>query len=239
MNVRRFFTHPLSVAARAGSSRVPVATPPLRNRWSVSHCSGLAAALFAASLCLAHAGAFHSQPLWERDDYIGKNETRIFIFKSRRMLELYKNGRRLGQYRVSLGLAPVGPKRVVGDRKTPEGDYFICSKNTTSRFHRFLGLSYPSAVDAQCAFERGAISLDTRDSIIDNLKTQGMPRWDTELGGWVGIHGYPSDEYLRLWVTLLYPKPDNWTDGCIAMWNCEIEELFANVEVGTPVSILP
>ena len=97
------------------------------------------------------------------------------------------------------------------------------TKVPASRFHRFLGISYPSVADAQAAFENGLISLDKRDSIVGSLKSGKAP-WDTELGGWVGIHGYPTDEYERKWVTLLYPKPDNWTDGCIAMWNFEIEE---------------
>jgi len=169
----------------------------------------------------------------------GNNGTNILIRKSSQVLELYQNGDRVRTYRVCLGLDPEGPKRVTGDRKTPEGNYYICYKSTQSQFHRFLGLSYPGEEDAQDAFEKGLISLDKRDSILSSIREGKKPPWDTKLGGWVGIHGYPTDENARRWVALLYPKPHNWTDGCIAMWNFEIEELFSLVSVGTPVTIKP
>lgn len=178
------------------------------------------------------------------DGALGSENTRIHqmnivIHKRDQILELYENGRRLKTYRVCLGLSPEGPKRVTGDKKTPEGQYFICYKSTKSRFHRFLGLSYPGEEDAQNAFENGLISLDKRDSIIRSIRKGKTPPWNTKLGGWVGIHGYPTEENHRRWVVLLYPKPHNWTDGCIAMWNFEIEELFSLVSVGTPVTIIP
>jgi len=164
---------------------------------------------------------------------------RIVIKKESQVLELYHNGVRVKSYRVCLGVDSNGPKTEVGDKKTPEGDYFICTKQSVSKFHRFLGISYPGEQDAQGAFEKGRISLNTRDSIIRKIKEGKTPPWDTKLGGWVGIHGYPSDENKRKWVALLFPKPTNWTDGCIAVWNFEIEELFSRVPVGTPVTILP
>jgi murein L,D-transpeptidase YafK len=189
--------------------------------------------LVAAALWLLHdlPAAAWTIPGW--------SPTKIVIFKDRQVLELHKNGGEIKTYRVCLGLDPIGPKKITGDKKTPEGEYFICYKSTESSFHRFLGLSYPSVSDAQSAFEKGLISAEKRDAIIGSLKNDKTPPWDTALGGWVGIHGYPTDEYKRRWITLLYPKPDNWTDGCIAMWNSEIEEVFASVTVGTPVLILP
>lgn len=165
--------------------------------------------------------------------------TSISIFKERQTLELYKNGDLKKTYRICLGMNPKGPKRIQGDSKTPEGDYFVCSKNVSSRFHRFLGLSYPGTADAQWAFETGRICLDDRDSIINQVAKGLAPPWDTPLGGWVGIHGYPTGSYENKWTLLLFPKPHNWTDGCIAMWNFEIEELFAGVALNTPVTIKP
>ncbi|MGB9618398.1 MAG: L,D-transpeptidase family protein [Desulfomonilaceae bacterium] len=164
---------------------------------------------------------------------------RIVISKSRQILELFKNGAPKKSYRVCLGLNPSGPKRIQGDRKTPEGDYFICYKSAESRFHRFLGISYPGAHDAQAAFEAGLICLDERDAIIDRIRKGEAPPWNTRLGGWVGIHGYPSAAYESIWALLLYPKPHNWTDGCIALWNFEIEELYGSVSLNTPVHIEP
>lgn len=167
------------------------------------------------------------------------SDTRIVIFKDRQVLEFQTKGQGTKTYRVCLGVNPVGPKRKTGDKKTPEGDYFISYKTVTSRFHRFLGISYPGIEDARRAFETGLISLNDRNSIIDSLEKGKNPPWYTKLGGWVGIHGYPSEDYRNRWALLLFPKPHNWTDGCIAMWNFEIEELFPKVSIGTPVSIVP
>lgn len=166
------------------------------------------------------------------------SKPRIIIRKSDQTLELRKNGSSK-IYRVCLGLNPVGPKTITGDRRTPEGEYFICMKSAASSFHRFLGISYPNAEDAQKAFENGVIPLNTRDKIVRSWEEGSSPPWNTKLGGWVGIHGYPTELSMKRWVTLLYPKPHNWTDGCIALWDFEIEELFSRVDVGAPVTILP
>jgi murein L,D-transpeptidase YafK len=189
--------------------------------------------LVASALSLLHV--FPAVAL----EILGWSPTKIVIFKERQVLELHMNGRDVKTYRVCLGLNPVGPKKITGDKKTPEGQYFVCYKSAESSFHRFLGLSYPGIEDAQSGFENGLISAEKKDAIINSIRNRKAPPWDTALGGWVGIHGYPTDEHKRQWVTLYYPKPDNWTDGCIAMWNNEIDEVFANVAVGTPVLILP
>jgi len=163
----------------------------------------------------------------------------MVIYKSDQILDLYQSDRFVRSYKVCLGVDPVGPKRMTGDKKTPEGDYFICYKTESSKFCRFLGISYPNAADAMRAFEEGVISLDNRNLIMDADQKGRTPPWNTILGGWVGIHGYPTDFYMKKWSVLMYPKPHNWTDGCIAMWDFEIEELFSLVEVGTPVRIMP
>lgn len=195
--------------------------------------STLACYLCAAILLLSavHASAADPNgpsPEWE-----------IVVLKQHQLLDLYRQGAKIRTYRVCLGLNPTGPKRITGDKKTPEGDYFICYKSVASRFCRFLGLSYPGVDDAHDGFEDGLINGDKRNSIINNILNGQAPPWDTKLGGWVGIHGYPTDDYLYRWSMLLFPKPHNWTDGCIAMWNFEIEELYSLVPLGTPVSIRP
>lgn len=167
------------------------------------------------------------------------NGLRLVVFKHAQILELHDNGGKLKTFRICLGLTPFGPKTETGDRRTPEGEYFICMKNRTSKFHLFMGISYPGEHDAQSAFEKGRISRDTRDSIIEKVRNGQAPPWNTKLGGWVGIHGYPSGDNQHRWITLLYPKPHNWTDGCIALWNFEVEELFSHIPLGTPVTILP
>jgi len=179
------------------------------------------------------------QGAWAEDRSVPANGAKIVILKEQQLLQLHLNGALLKSYRICLGGNPLGPKRIMGDQKTPEGDYTICYKSESSRFHRFLGISYPSADDAQASFANGLISLDELHSLINTIRADKTPPWDTKVGGWVGIHGYPTNEYVRKWISLLYPKPHNWTDGCIAMWNFEIDELYSRVSVGTPVSIHP
>jgi len=215
------------------SSRVPSNIEP---PWVRRNCCkgalllwGLCAAIFLLSTVQATA-ADRNAPL---------PEWKIFVTKQRQVLDLYRLGAKVKTYRVCLGLNPTGPKRITGDKKTPEGDYFICYKSTASRFCRFLGLSYPGVDDAQEAFQDGLINDEKRDSIINSILNGQSPPWDTKLGGWVGIHGYPTDDYLYRWSLLLFPKPHNWTDGCIALWNFEIEELYSLVPLGTPVRIMP
>lgn len=168
-----------------------------------------------------------------------RNNYRILVKKSDQVLDLYRGNSLVKSYKVCLGLNPSGPKKVTGDTKTPEGDYFICYKTESSKFCRFLGISYPSPEDAMRAFETGTISLNNRNLIVESGTDGKTPLWDTVLGGWVGIHGYPTDEYKKIWTVLFYPKPHNWTDGCIAMWDFEILELYSVVGLGTPVRILP
>jgi murein L,D-transpeptidase YafK len=190
-------------------------------------------------LCMLIVGFCQSGTSWAEGRASVWPDTRIVIRKDRQVLELHRNGDRTKAYRVCLGVNPQGPKLIAGDQKTPEGEYFICYKSTESKFHRFLGLSYPAMKDAQAAFEKGLISRDSKDAIMRSIRTRQTPPWDTRLGGWVGIHGYPTEESRRVWIALFYPKPHNWTDGCIAMWNFEIEDLYARVPLGTPVTILP
>jgi murein L,D-transpeptidase YafK len=194
----------------------------------------MAAACMAVAIALSYAACASAQ-----DAFNPIRDARIVVNKSKQTLELRRNGHTTAMYRICLGKDPQGPKKTVGDGKTPEGDYFICTKSTASKYCRFLGISYPGEKDAQDAFESGEISLNTRNQIITRVRNGQPPPWDTKLGGWVGIHGYASEPNRSIWIALFYPKPHNWTDGCIAMWNFEIEDLFSRVRVGTPVTIVP
>jgi murein L,D-transpeptidase YafK len=135
---------------------------------------------------------------------------KIVIVKSTRTMTLLNGDKVLKTYKVALGTAPIGPKRVEGDHKTPEGNYVIDAKNAQSRFHLSLHISYPSAADQQRARKLGA-----------------------RPGGAIMIHGLPpSFAYLGA----LHRQTD-WTDGCIAVSNAEIEEIWKLVPVGTRVEI--
>jgi murein L,D-transpeptidase YafK len=141
-----------------------------------------------------------------------KKADRIVIVKSAQTLTLMSGGQVLKSYRVALGGDPVGPKVKVGDKKTPEGEYIIDSKNPHSRFHFALHISYPNTADRGRARKLGVSP-----------------------GGGVEIHGLDS-KYA--WVGSLH-RQVNWTAGCIAVTNPEIDEIWPLVPVGTPVEIRP
>ncbi|MEO0554247.1 MAG: L,D-transpeptidase family protein [Bacteroidota bacterium] len=137
---------------------------------------------------------------------------KIVLTKSKRNMTLFANGKSIKTYRVSLGKTPIGAKRVQGDHKTPEGIYKINGKNGRSNFHLNLGISYPNELDKQKA-----------DSI-------GKP-----VGGDIKIHGL-APEYAYLGK---FHRLKDWTDGCIAVTNSEIEELYQNIAIGTVIEIRP
>jgi murein L,D-transpeptidase YafK len=135
---------------------------------------------------------------------------KIVIVKSTRTMTLLSENKVLKTYKVALGTVPVGPKRVEGDHKTPEGDYVIDAKNAQSRFHLSLHVSYPNAADQQRARKLGA-----------------------RPGGAIMIHGLPP---AFAYLGALHRQTD-WTDGCIAVSNAEIEEIWKLVPLGTRVEI--
>jgi murein L,D-transpeptidase YafK len=137
---------------------------------------------------------------------------KIIIVKSARTMTLWSGHRILKTYKVALGGVPVGPKRIEGDHKTPEGDYVIDTKNSHSQFHLSLHISYPSAADQQRARSMGARPGDA-------IMIHGLARPFAYLGA-------------------LHRKSD-WTDGCVAVTNAEIEEIWKLVPVGTRVEIRP
>lgn len=137
---------------------------------------------------------------------------RIVVEKALRKLTLLSDGRKLKTYYVSLGGNPEGHKVQEGDRRTPEGAYIIDHHNPQSQFHLSLHVSYPDAHDRARA---AAMGVDPGDNIV--------------------IHGLPNG---RGWLGHFYQLRD-WTDGCIAVTNAEIEEIYRAVPNGTPIEIRP
>jgi murein L,D-transpeptidase YafK len=150
---------------------------------------------------------------------------RIIVFKSERRLELYSNDRVVRSYRVGLGSNPVGDKQREGDRRTPEGEFYVCVKNSKSTYYLSLGLSYPNQEDAQRGLRDGLIGRDAHDQIIDAIRNKRMPPQNTALGGEIYIHGHGSK--------------NDWTWGCVALDNSDVKELFEAVPMGTSVVIKP
>ncbi len=151
----------------------------------------------------------------------------IEVRKSARQMWL-KNGKDvLRQFNIVLGPAPTGGKLLRGDGRTPVGRYYISGKKPNSQFHRFLAISYPSIQDAERALDQKIISEpEWTDIFFANLQEVTPPQ-NTLMGGWVGIHGYGGREEL----------PVDWTAGCIAVTNRDIDYLYDIVPLGTPVEI--
>lgn len=150
---------------------------------------------------------------------------RIVIKKADRKLQVFDGEKLIKTYRVGLGFAPVGDKEKQGDGKTPEGEFYIFTKNDRSRFYLSLGISYPSIDDAERGFREKLISENERDEIVEAIKNKKMPPQNTKLGGEIYIHGSGSKE--------------DWTLGCGALEDAEMKELFDAVPVGTSVKIEP
>jgi murein L,D-transpeptidase YafK len=136
----------------------------------------------------------------------------IVVVKSQHKMQLLSHGTVVHEYTVALSTVPVGAKERSGDHKVPEGEYTVDSKNSASKFHLALHVSYPNAED------------------LARAKKMGV-----DPGGEIEIHGL-SKEYA--WVGSLHRTYD-WTNGCIAVTNPEIEEIYKIVQVGTKVEIKP
>ena len=152
-------------------------------------------------------------------------DPRIVVLKSKRQLKLYSEGSLVRVYKVGLGLNPVDDKKRQGDRATPEGDFYIFTKNSKSAYYLSLGISYPNVEDAERGLRDGLISRAQHDEIVRAIKRKTAPPQNTELGGDIYIHGNGAGS--------------DWTWGCVALENENIRELYDAVSVGTPVTIRP
>lgn len=142
--------------------------------------------------------------------YNGPAVTSIQVHKADRKMYLLHNSKVLKKYDIHLGGNPVGAKQFEGDGKTPEGAYYISHRNANSRYHLSLGISYPNLQDQAFAAAQGK-----------------------QPGGDIFIHGEPPKS-VRKSVT-----KDDWTAGCIAVSDKEIERIYAMVKPGTPIYIYP
>ena len=124
---------------------------------------------------------------FERTDVM--NSPKIVIKKSERMLYVYDEDKLCAKFKIALGFAPEGHKMREGDGKTPEGTYYICTKNDKSKYYLALAISYPNTDDAKSGLERGIISEDEYGKIEKAISEGSRPPWDTALGGEIMIHG--------------------------------------------------
>ncbi|RYH11784.1 murein L,D-transpeptidase family protein [Tropicimonas sp. IMCC6043] len=173
---------------------------------------GWLTAAFLAPAGLLGATLWHHYEPWDMTPprELTEQVDRIVIEKGKRTMAVYRDGEILKRYSISLGFAPEGDKEQQGDGRTPEGGYRVDRRNTQSRFHLSLGIDYPRAEDRA---EAAALGVSP--------------------GGDIFIHGQPNrlPDYMKL--------PGDWTEGCVALTNAEIEELFRHTPLGTEVEILP
>jgi murein L,D-transpeptidase YafK len=137
---------------------------------------------------------------------------RVLVLKHEHILRLLHDGRAFKEYKVALGGSPVGPKTQLGDHKTPEGVYILDSRNAKSQFYKSLHISYPTPAQRTAARKRGASP-----------------------GGDVFIHGLPN-AYRAVGAA---HRLHDWTDGCIAVTDDEMDEIWLAVVDGTPIEIRP
>ena len=163
----------------------------------------LATLLFCcASLTQASPGGFLNEPRVDK----------VLVLKSERRLHLISRGETLKSYPVSLGKRPAGHKLYEGDKRTPEGFYWIDWRKTSDKFNLSMHISYPNIRDAARARREGVAP-----------------------GGMIMLHGTPQDEQYPEW----YFQGLDWTDGCIALNNADMREVWDLVSDGTLIEIRP
>lgn len=142
----------------------------------------------------------------------GKTVEKVLVLKSAHQLQLINDGKPLKTYRISLGKKPVGAKEREGDKRTPEGFYWLDWRKVSDRYNLAIHVSYPNVTDAARARREGV-----------------------QPGGMIMIHGTPDteDNPEQLFHTL------DWTEGCIAMRNTDMREVWSLVKDGTMIEIRP
>ena len=155
----------------------------------------------------------HLAPVHAQLPNLARNQADLVIlYKEDRLLQLKRNGHVIRSFRVALGLEPEGHKRTEGDGRTPEGVYTLDWRNANSQFYRSIHVSYPRSQDQETA-----------------------KRWGSSPGGMIMIHGLPNGRGEN---ELGHPRSD-WTNGCIAVTNAEMDEIWSLVEDGTTIIIFP
>jgi len=149
----------------------------------------------------------------------------ILIEKSKLRLTVFdQNGKIVKRYRAAVGANPEDKLRE-GDFRTPEGEFYVCVKNPNSKYVLALGLSYPNISDADRGYRSGLINKSQYDQIAYAIRKQRQPPWNTPLGGEIMIHGRRNG--------------GRDTEGCIALEDKDIRELYPQISVGTRVLINP
>jgi murein L,D-transpeptidase YafK len=185
-------------------------------------------------------------------------EYRIVVAKQARQLGLWSGSARERTYTIVLGRNSSADKSVEGDQATPLGEFYICAKNPRSKYFLSLCISYPNAEDAERGLAAGLIGADEHRRILDAIRARRIPPQHTRLGGEIYIHGHgiPGNSIHGNGISghgvpghgghsesrgghsapIDFSQKD-WTRGCIALSNDDMQDLYDRVAIGTAVSI--
>jgi len=156
---------------------------------------------------------------WPFPQELSTADVAVVVYKSRRMIELYRGGVVAAEFPVVLGRRPVGNKLYEGDLRTPEGLYHVAFKSPHRRWHYFIGIDYPNDQD--------------RHAYSSALQDDELPVFEGHvpaIGSSVGIHGNDHPKAQA--------RGEDWTEGCIALRNRDIATLYAAIPIGAPVLLL-
>jgi murein L,D-transpeptidase YafK len=162
---------------------------------------------------------------------LAEDGIRVLVDTDNRTLSVLQGGRVLERFEdIAIGRYGKTWFKRQGDNKTPLGRFTIRRITTDTRYHRFMGLDYPDLEVATRALEEGAISEDEWRAIQHASRAGKTPPQQTVLGGYIGIHGIGAgDPEIH--------EEYNWTNGCVALTNEQIDRLQRWVRIGTPVEI--
>ena len=151
-----------------------------------------------------------------------KEDRRVYLYRGTHLLKTFNAD--FG-YNAFSDKERRGSQRLRDHWRTPEGQFYVVRRNPNSQFYKALVLNYPTASDARRGYKNGLISRSERDAIVRAEEGMRMPPMNTELGGWVEIHGDGTG------------AATNWTQGCVAVTNSDMNTLWWWAKVGTPVLV--
>lgn len=169
----------------------------------------------------------------ELQEITAQQEMVVLVEKSVNKMTVFYQGKPLKSFLCVSGVNTQGDKQRQGDNRTPEGQFFITDKERLNDHpylgQKWMGLSYPDPVHAKKGMESNLISANQYQEFVRANDQKVQPPQNTLLGGWIGIHGGREE---------LTKEKINWTEGCLALQDTDLEELYKIVQYGTMVVIV-
>lgn len=200
-------------------STAPVTSLPARTPLHRLDCTGDWCHVRTDAGRTGYVPATDLSSVWLR---VSKAERRLYVYRGPHLVDTFK---------IDVGYNTFADKQRRGSQqrrdhwRTPEGTFYVVAKNPQSQFYKALVLNYPTTADAERGLEEGLISRREYEAIAHAQEAFRMPPMDTDLGGWIEIHGNGTG------------AATNWTQGCVAVENRVMNQLWTEVPIGTPVLI--